>query len=84
VVKQKRKLDGALMFCFILALWLLTAITVAQQLQIKELAKQQTVILVIVDEKLDPIEEKYSVIADIVDNLVGGDDRVVYGVGDGN
>jgi len=83
-MKRKRKLDGALIFLFILALMLLTAVTVMQQVEIRELAKQQTVIFVIIDEKLDPIEEKYNVIADLVDDLVGERGRVIYGVGNGN
>jgi len=80
---MKRKLDGVLFYMAFAAFVLLSALTITQQFEIWELAKQQTVILVIVDEKLNPIEKKYSVIADIVDGLVGEEFRVIQGVGNG-
>jgi len=82
-VKRKRKLDGVLFYMAFAAFVLLSALTITQQFEIWELAKQQTVILVVIDEKLDPIEEKYDVIADIVDGLVGEEFRVIQGVGNG-
>jgi len=82
-MKRKRKLDGALLYMAFAAFVLLSTLTIAQQFEIWELAKQQTVILVIVDEKLNPIKEKYDVIADIVDSLVGEEFRVIQGVGNG-
>lgn len=81
---KERKLDGALMFMFVLALVLLTAVTVMQQLEIKELAEQQLVIFVVIDEKLNPIEAKTDIIVDAANKLIGYETRVVYGVGSGN
>jgi len=83
-MKQKRKLDGVLFFIGFVAFVLLSALTIMQQFEIRELAKQQTVILVIIDEKLDPIEEKTDVIVDAAHKLIGDGTRVVYGVGNGN
>ena len=83
-MKRKRKLDGALLYMAFAAFVLLSALTIVQQFEIWELAKQQTVILVVIDKKLDPIREKTDVIADVVDDLVGEKGRVIQGVGDGN
>jgi len=44
-MKQKRKLDGVLFYMAFVAFALLSALTITQQLEIWELAKQQTAIL---------------------------------------
>ena len=41
-MKQKRKLDGALIYVAFAAFVLLSALTITQQFEIWELAKQQT------------------------------------------
>lgn len=81
--KRKRKLDGALFYVGFAAFVLLSALTIVQQFEIWELAKQQTVIFVVIDKKLSPLGEKTDAIADIVYDLVGEKGRVIYGVGNG-
>jgi len=79
VTKKKRKLDGVLFFIGFIAFVLLSLLTIVQQFEIWELAKQQTVILVIVDEKLTPISEQTDIVADRLNRLFGGEVRVQPG-----
>jgi len=82
-MKEKRKLDGVLFYMGFVAFLLLSALTIVQQFEIWELAKQQTVILVVVNEKLNPLREKTDVITEAVNKLMGEKGRVMQGVGNG-